>query len=193
MAVAGEDVVVADVGGALEVRREQRLLELALERRAAGLEREVQEPVRVDRVGVHGVEEPHRQALLGGDVDQLLLHLAHLGLGAPVLAGDHAGAQLVAVVRRGRVQLEGAVDDLDVVGVLERGQGRLQAPLADEAPRADDVTPDLDLHGGATSIGTRIVPTVESTVFRSSYIVYSLRTTASKEVHGWGSRTAARR
>ena len=37
------------------------------------------------------------EALVGGEVDELLLHLPHLVLAAAVLAGDHAGAELVAV------------------------------------------------------------------------------------------------
>ena len=49
-------------------------------------------------------------------------------------------------LRRGRVELEGAVDDLHVVAVVEAGQGGLQAALADVAPGADDVGPDLDTH-----------------------------------------------
>ena len=61
--------MVPDVLGPQEVRREQCLLELALERRTALGEREVQQPVGVDGVGVDVLEEPHREALLGGEVD----------------------------------------------------------------------------------------------------------------------------
>jgi len=100
-----------------------------------------------------GLEQLEVEPLDRGQVDQLLLHLAHLGLAAAVLAGDHAGAELVASRRigragGGRVQLEGPVDDLHLGGVLETGQRRLQPALADVAPRADDVTPDLDAHVG---------------------------------------------
>ena len=113
-------------------------------------------PVGVDRVGVDVVEEAERQPLLRRDVDELLLHLAHLVLGAAVLAGQHPGGQLVAVLRRGRVQLEGAVDHLDLVAVRESGQRGLEAALADVAPGTDDVGPDLDLHDIA-NVGARTI------------------------------------
>ena len=52
----------------------------------------------------------------------------------------------VVVVGQRRVELVAAPLHLDLVAVRERGQGRLEAALADVAPRAGDVRPDLDLH-----------------------------------------------
>ena len=53
--------------------------------------------------------------------------------------------------RRRRIELERAPDDLDVVAVRERGERGLEAALADGAPGANDVRPDVDgqvlLHG----------------------------------------------
>src|SRR5690606_5485385 len=46
---------------------------------------------------------------------------------------------------RARVELEGAVHDLDVVPVLEAGERGLEAVIAEPAPGADEVGPDLDL------------------------------------------------
>ena len=47
---------------------------------------------------------------------------------------------------------------LTEVGVLEGGQGRLQTTLPDVAPRADDVTPDLDAHDRSTLAMTGLFP-----------------------------------
>ena len=149
--------MVADVLGVLEVRRQQRLLERGLQRGAALGQGEVEQPVRVDRARVHGLEQPEREPLDRGELSELLLHLAHLVLGAAVLAGQHRGGQLVAVLRGARVELEGAVDDLHLVGVLELGQRGLETALAHEAPRADDVAPDIDPHACANGrVGHRI-------------------------------------
>ncbi len=81
----------------------------------------------------------------------------------------------MAVARRGRVQLEGAVDDLDLVAVLEVGQRPLQAPLPDEAPGTDDVAPDLDPHDQVNTAngGVPFPP--------SQAIVYPLGNIPSKE------------
>ena len=54
------------------------------------------------------------------------------------------------------VQLEGAPGHVDGVAVRERGQGRLEAPLTDVAEGADDVRPDLDLHGALRFVPRRM-------------------------------------
>ena len=60
--------------------------------------------------------------------------------------------------RQGRVELEGAPDQLHVVGVGKIGQGRLQPSLPEVAERADDVTPDLDAHAGPNAVRDSDVP-----------------------------------
>ena len=51
--------------------------------------------------------------------------------------------------RRRRVELERPEDDVDVDLVGQLGDGGLESALADVAPRADDIRPDLDLDVGA--------------------------------------------
>src|SRR5690606_6967949 len=53
------------------------------------------------------------------------------------------------------VELEVAVHHLHLVGVLELLQGVLEALSAEAAERADDVGPDLDLHGSQATSTTR--------------------------------------
>jgi hypothetical protein len=55
--------------------------------------------------------------------------------------------------RSTRVQLEGKVHDRNLVAVREPLQRSLEPSLAEVAPRADDVGPDLDLHGPPQGTG----------------------------------------
>jgi hypothetical protein len=64
-----------------------------------------------------------------------------------VLLGEVRGAVDGALWRRGRIELEAAPRHGDLVAVLEVGQRGLEAALADVAPGAGDVRPDLDVHG----------------------------------------------
>ena len=67
-------------------------------------------------------------------------------LGREVLVVGRADA-----ARLVRVELEASPLDLDVARVVtELGKDALEPALADEAPRADDVGPDLDLHAPAS-------------------------------------------
>src|SRR5690606_39393657 len=70
-----------------------------------------------------------------------------------------------------RVELEAPPDDLHLVGVLELRHGTPQAALADVAPRAHHIRPDLDGHGpvrGAhqhtpsVQVGASLSPTMTS-------------------------------
>ena len=108
----------------------------------------MQQPVGVDGVGALGLTEPEEQALLGGHGLGALDHLLAGRGTAAVLGAQVLGHGLLGHPRRGRVELEGAVDDLHVVGVREARQGGLEAALADVAPGTDDVGPDLYLHDG---------------------------------------------
>src|SRR5207249_3721956 len=77
----------------------------------------------------------------------LPLGLAGLLQAHPVLAGQRLDRRRGHPGRRRRVQLERAVDDLDLIAVGETLQRLLKVPLAEIAPWAHDVRPDLDLHG----------------------------------------------
>src|SRR5690349_5740069 len=70
-----------------------------------------------------------------------------------------------------RVELEAAPDDVDVPGVRRCHHGALEPPLADVAPRADDVRPDLHVHrsgSGGPSADVSAGRQVSSTQARSS-------------------------
>jgi hypothetical protein len=107
---------------------------------------QVQQAVR--RQGVHdeGGVEVEVQALGAGQFGHLAGHLAGLRPEPPgqVLLGRHRGAG-----RGVGVQLETPPGDLDLAGVLELAERVLKPALADVAPGAHDVGPDLDLHSSA--------------------------------------------
>ena len=118
----------------------------------------MEQAVGVHRVGALRLVQPEDQAFLGGDRLGPVDHLAP-GLGpAAVLAAEHVGHGLGGLAGCARVELEGVPDDLDVVGVLELGQGLLEAALADVAPRADHVGPDVDAHVVETRRPPGVVP-----------------------------------
>jgi hypothetical protein len=50
------------------------------------------------------------------------------------------------VSRRGGIELKRPMNDLHLVAILEPRERLLEAPLADVAPRTDDVGPDIDAH-----------------------------------------------
>jgi len=50
-------------------------------------------------------------------------------------------------------------DDLDVVRVLEVLERQLEVTLADDAERADDVAPDVDLHADVNTVDCSTIPT----------------------------------
>ncbi len=116
--------------------------------RAGLAQREVQQPVRVHGAAAHRLVEVVLQPYAGRHLRDPGLHLAGALDAAAVLAGQHLLGALRGRGGRRRVELEGAVLHLHVVAVSEVGQRRLEATLADEAPRADHVGPDLDAHGG---------------------------------------------
>ena len=78
-------------------------------------------------------------------------------LGAAELVGVRLEHRPRLARRRSRVELERPEDDVDVDLVGELGDGGLEATLADVAPRADDVGPDLDLDVGAHMLDDRPV------------------------------------
>jgi hypothetical protein len=78
------------------------------------------------------------------------VHLQQLPLG-DALAGQAGG------------HLEGTVDHLDVIGVLEAFQGQPQSVVHQPAARADDVRPELELHGEIRRRHTNVRANVRST------------------------------
>jgi hypothetical protein len=110
---------------------------------------EVQQPVRVERVAGAREVEAEVEPLLGGDLRHLLLHRAGLLDARAVLLRQVLGAIALTLSRGGGVELEAAPRHLDRVAVLEGRERGLEAALADVAPGAGDVRPDLDVHGGS--------------------------------------------
>jgi hypothetical protein len=102
-------------------------------------------------MGVEGVARPHGLELevdprLGAGVDNPRHGGARLANFVAVLAGDALRVRALAHLGRARVQFVGAPHDFDLVAVFELRQRALELALADVAPRAHDVGPDLGLH-----------------------------------------------
>ena len=132
--------MVGDVAGLDEVRRQQRLLERALEGGAALVVGEVQEPVRVHGADAQRVVVAPDHALLGGDgLDPVDHVLAGAGTAA-VLAAEGLGDRLDGHVGGAGVELEGVPDDLHVVGVLEAASAvsRRRLPMKHQGQTTSD-------------------------------------------------------
>ena len=139
-----QGVGITDVEAVDEVRLEQSFLELGLRHRRVGLLGEPEQAVGEQRVGAQGALEVELEAVVGchaGDVPDDLVG----PLGAAELlrvrlddrlrrTGCCGGVELIRLVAHG---------DVDLTGQL--GDGTLEPPLADVAPGAHDVAPDLDL------------------------------------------------
>ncbi len=147
-----EGVRVREVGAFGEMGAQQAFLGGTGRAEIGG---QVQQAVRVDRVHGHRAGEVEVQALAAGDQRHPVGHLASLRAepSRQVLDRGHRDAALGL-----RVQLEAVPGDLHLVRVLELGQRVFQAALADVAPRADDVGPDLDLHHSDNPVRTLPVP-----------------------------------
>src|SRR5439155_26183079 len=113
--------------------------------------REVQQTMGVEGVGAADRLEAEVEPLAGRDVRHLVVHRTRLVHGHAVLLGEVDGAVALALARSGGVELEAAPRHADVVAVRERRQGTLEPALADVAPGAGDVRPDLDVHGAFLS------------------------------------------
>ena len=74
-----------------------------------------------------------------------LSHGERVGFRQPVLAREKLALIERPAKREGRIELKGPMQDLYFAVVGKRGERPLEAPLADVAPRADEVGPDLDL------------------------------------------------
>ena len=135
---------VADRLALGEVGAHQALLHRVLRAVRRG---EVHEPVGVERVAAAGDVEAERRGPSSAATSVMRCCIATRLLAArAVLLGEVRGAVDLALARRGRVELEAPPRDGDVVAVLEPGERGLEAALADVAPGAGDVRPDLDVH-----------------------------------------------
>ena len=128
--------MVGDVAHVLEVRRQQGLLQRVLGRRAALVEREVEQPVRVDGVRVERLAEAQVESDLTCELRDMLLHLGDPRPAAVPLCQRGRHRLGPSDGRRG-IELEGAVDHVD--RMWERRDRLLEAALADEAPGTHDV------------------------------------------------------
>jgi hypothetical protein len=147
--------MVEDGGLIGEVRAVQPLGQLGLPAPGPG---QLQQPVRVPGAAAPQIRHAEGQPGLGGPLLHLPLGRAGLLQAHPVLAGQHLGRRRGHPGWRERVQLEGAVDDLDLVAVREPLQRLPEVPGAQVAPRAHHVRPDLDLHGRVNAPLPRSVP-----------------------------------
>ena len=106
----------------------------------------MEQPVRVERVAAAHPVEAELEPFAGRSLGHLRVELACPVDAQAVLAGEVLIVVAGALCGRMRVELERAVGDGDVVSVLELLERLLEPALADVAPRADDVRPDLNLH-----------------------------------------------
>ena len=136
----GQRVRVGQVGSVGEVRAEQPFLGRSAHAEVGG---QMQRTVRVQRVDGQRRPVVEGQALGRAQPGHPVHHC--LGLRPEPFGQVVDGGHRLA---RGhvRVQLKAPPGDRDLVGMLELVQRTLEPVLADIAPGADHVGPDLDLH-----------------------------------------------
>lgn len=90
------------------------------------------------------------EAIGRGGLGHLLQHAFGLGGARAVLGREPVGVPGASRVDRGRRrgELERSPHDLDVSGMLELRERRLEPTLADVAPGARDIGPDVEAEGG---------------------------------------------
>src|SRR5579875_321331 len=141
-------------GGPIET-----LLELVLQ---PVVEREVQQPMGVKGIAGARQVEAEIEPFAGCGRDHVVDHPLSIGQRGAVLRRQALGVSSPhPVARRSRlVQLEASPYHLHLVAMLEARQSRLEAALADVAPWADDIGPDLDLqaHEEFNLTGAEILP-----------------------------------
>src|SRR3954470_9757960 len=134
-------VAVADRLALAEVRAHEPLHGRVAE---PVLRSEVDEAVRVEGVAAARLGEVVGEAVLGGEGGDLGLPARGLLHRHAVLLGEPLGRLALGDGRRLGVELEAVPEDGDVVAVLEPCERCLEAALADVAPGAHDVRPDVD-------------------------------------------------
>jgi len=113
---------------------------------------EVDEPVGVERIGATRDVEAEVQSVAGRRLRHPGLHGQRLVAARAVLLGEMGGTVDGALGGRGRIELEAAPRDRDLVAVLVALERGLEAALADVAPGTGDVRPDLDVHGSLQEV-----------------------------------------
>jgi hypothetical protein len=92
-----------------------------------------------------GAEQIQLEAVFCLSRGDLPDHVLDLRRRSPVLSRDVLHVVALADGRAGRIELERAPDDLDADAMPEARERGFEPPVADGAPRADDVGPDF--HG----------------------------------------------
>ena len=83
------------------------------------------------------------------DVGQMLhsgIHVLHLLLRELVLGLEHLTAARRLMARARGIELKRAMRHSNLVPVIEERERMLESALAQIAPRADDIGPDVDVH-----------------------------------------------
>ncbi len=104
------------------------------------------QPMCVESVAATGDVETEVKALARRYARQLSLGFARLLDGHPILLRQTLCAIAGALLRRAWIELEATPSHIDLIPVLELLESGFEATLADVAPRARDVRPDLDIH-----------------------------------------------
>ncbi len=108
---------------------------------------ELEQPVAVERVGAAGQVEAHVEPVAGGHVAEVLLPLrAPRSTLMPYFSARCSAPERSRAAGAAGSSSNERQRDLHVVAVLEAGERGLEAALADVAPGAGDVGPDLDVH-----------------------------------------------
>lgn len=142
-----------------EVAGQQPFLQPALRFGADLVERQVQNAMGVAGVDVRRGRLVERQSVLSGQRFDASDHLPGTVRSTTIFARERLDHGLDRLPGRARIEFEGVPHHVDVVGVLEAGKRGLEAPLADIAPRAHHIGPDIDTHMRINHRRTGIVPT----------------------------------
>src|SRR5258708_39586278 len=114
--------------------------------------------MRVAGVGAGEAVHPESKPVPGRSLLHLALSLFGLLPAHLVFAGQPLDGGCGAARRHGRVELKRVVGHRDLVPALKRLERSLEAPLAEVAPRAHHVRPDINMHDRVTPAGHAAFP-----------------------------------
>ncbi len=146
---------VADVDAVLEVSRQQGFLDGVGDSVARG---QMQEVVPSHAVGDDEFVEVVVQTLTRGLFADVPDHRLDLIARHTLAVGEVFDLGAVEVFGQRRVQLVAVPGDFDAIGVREVTQSGFEAALADEAPGARDVRPDVNLHVCRNGLSPASIP-----------------------------------